>query len=397
MLNERVMIESARVKQSARNIFFNLTATMPELPNEELSIIKTALHAILAKSQSETIILTDYEKQLVNQIRAKTRQLNRNNITRTEAYWHIYKTHPELHWAFLAHMVSRNGGWHMTDLKGSMLPELLPEKLIESYFEFLECVNYLIFKDAYPQLLLYAESKNTQKNYFHLLPALSVSRFMKPFWDHFLEERKLAPLAIALIVNEQHVIERPVIQNTYFIQTVFKTIPFQSQDLMHVTSVFFPYELNNNRLLSRPGIPIAGIAMNNFTDINTRIAVGKKLYLILFGNKKIHDGVFRFASDTPHTGSRADYWPDVFTSTRHFDMNRLIPGTSLAKIYSPALTSVWSDSVHLYDKQSDWLSSLGVLNHFKNSKAPRRLDITIDVYLKLIGLYTVVKSKQYMY
>ena len=51
-----------------------------------------------------------------------------NNITRTKAYFDIYQKYPEIHWAFLGHMVSRNGGWNMTDLKGDFLTRLLTKK-----------------------------------------------------------------------------------------------------------------------------------------------------------------------------------------------------------------------------------------------------------------------------
>lgn len=61
------------------------------------------------------------EKRLVQQITARTKEKNENNVTRTAAYLDFYKRHPEIHWAFLGHMVSRNGGWNMTDLKGELL------------------------------------------------------------------------------------------------------------------------------------------------------------------------------------------------------------------------------------------------------------------------------------
>ncbi|WJH32243.1 DUF2515 domain-containing protein [Paenibacillus sp. CC-CFT747] len=61
-------------------------------------------------------------ERLLRRIRRETAEGNRNNVTRTAAYWTFYRQHAELHWAFLAHMVSRNGGWNMTDLKGIFSP-----------------------------------------------------------------------------------------------------------------------------------------------------------------------------------------------------------------------------------------------------------------------------------
>gem|GEM_PF-4680924 len=41
------------------------------------------------------------------------------------AYYEYYRSHPKIHWDFLGHMVLRNGGWNMTDLKGMLLSRLL--------------------------------------------------------------------------------------------------------------------------------------------------------------------------------------------------------------------------------------------------------------------------------
>ncbi|UTW69707.1 DUF2515 family protein [Anaerobacillus sp. HL2] len=60
----------------------------------------------------------------------------------------------------------------MKYLKG-LLPKKYPEVLFLTY----ERANWLIFSDAYPQLLLYEKSKQLQKPCFHLLKffhALSV-------------------------------------------------------------------------------------------------------------------------------------------------------------------------------------------------------------------------------
>nr|WP_191567065.1 DUF2515 family protein [Metabacillus idriensis] len=87
-------------------------------------------------------------------MRHQTALHNKNNITRTAAYLHFYKKHPEIHWAFLAHMVSRNGGYSMTDLINGMVKHFLSIEEITKTFHFLESANALIFHDAYPQLLL---------------------------------------------------------------------------------------------------------------------------------------------------------------------------------------------------------------------------------------------------
>src|SRR5699024_7697380 len=121
----------------------------------------------------------EQDQILIRQIKESTRQLNLNNVTRTTAYFDYYRKHPEIHWALLGHMVSRNGGWNMTDLKGELLSKLLSEAEQKDYFLFLERGNWLIFQDVYPQLLLYEESLKRETSLFYLLSFFHVSIFME--------------------------------------------------------------------------------------------------------------------------------------------------------------------------------------------------------------------------
>lgn len=73
---------------------------------------------LLSNDSLEKRNLTIEDEKRLNKIKRTTHSLNKNNVTRTKAYIDFYKRHPEIHWAFLGHMVSRNGGWNMTDLKG---------------------------------------------------------------------------------------------------------------------------------------------------------------------------------------------------------------------------------------------------------------------------------------
>ncbi len=126
------------------------------------------------------------DQQLLQMIRLKTKQLNVNNVTRTKAYLDFYIFRPEIHWAFLGHMVSRNGGWNMTDLKGEFLSRLMNEQSKQDFFSFLERGNWLIFQDAYPQFLLYEESLFQSRNLFYLLPYLNVSTIYGGDLESFL-------------------------------------------------------------------------------------------------------------------------------------------------------------------------------------------------------------------
>lgn len=110
--------------------------------------------------------LTKEEQLIIDKIKAQTKELNKNNVTRTRAYYQFYIQYPEIHWALLGHIVSRNGGWNMTDLKGDLYTRLLSEKDQITFFSFLERGNWLIFQDVYPQFLLYEQSVKNQKSYF---------------------------------------------------------------------------------------------------------------------------------------------------------------------------------------------------------------------------------------
>ncbi|MEM5625540.1 DUF2515 family protein [Bacillus wiedmannii] len=80
--------------------------------------------------------LTKEEQLIINNIKIQTEQLNKNNVTRTRAYYQFYIQYPEIHWALLGHMVSRNGGWNMTDLKGDLYTKILSEKEQITFFSF---------------------------------------------------------------------------------------------------------------------------------------------------------------------------------------------------------------------------------------------------------------------
>lgn len=323
--------------------------------------------------------VSPWERQLTARLAAERDAHNRNNLTRTTAYLRMYREHPELHWAFLAHMVSRNGGWSMTDLRGEFLPYLLSEDQREWVFRFLERANALIFRDAYPQLLLYEASLRHRRPLFHLLPAFGVSRFMRPLWEHFWERRESALLTVGLIINEQQHIEERVVRNASFLQQVVDTFFFQAQSLLQLNQVVFPYRYAADCRL-------AGLILESFSSLRERIEVGKSLYAILFGIPAVHEGAVRFACERRHTGSRADYWPQLFASVRHgppvkrgqlqekLDGLRLKPGA--APLYSPGLAEAWPDRPIAPTEPGDWFTDIAVLGYLSSIPAPFSFEMT---------------------
>jgi hypothetical protein len=307
-----------------------------------------------------------------------------NNVTRTAAYWRIFASHPELHWALLAHMVSRNGGWSMTDLKGHWLPQLLDERMASSIFKLLEACNSLIFGDAYPQLRLYSESKRAGRGLSHLLSRFGVSAFMRPFWDRFRLDGNSVLLTEALIVNEQHYIQSRVVEDDFYKHSVFDTLTFRSQPLLQLNQIVFPLR-SVKRWETDPGKPprLVGRVLEHFEDLRERIEFGKCLYGILFGYPEVLRGVTAFAAEVSHTGSRQDYWPGIFTADRKgkADASSAITDKGVGSQqpslwFSPALSDAWTDQPFVTASKHDWLDGSDPVRYLKSIKLPRVVDMT---------------------
>lgn len=318
--------------------------------------LKKQLH-----SPEDTSPLTLQDEALLDHIRSVTKKKNANNVTRTQAYLDFYLENPEVHWSLLAHLVSRNAGWNMTDLKGEFLPRLITGKEQVDFFVFLERGNWLIFQDAYPQLLLFEESKKQGKPLFHLLRALNISTFMHPIWRDFWNHQSSDILTTALIVNEQNYIEGRVVHNSQYKDTVVDTISFKLQDLFDMNQILFPS--------AGTKLQLVGDTVHHFSSLNDRISIGKILYRLLFSQRL--ESIVEWAKAHPHTGSRKDYWPEVFN-----DVKETLPGEAAEKpcamgsasprIYSPTLLSAWEDWVHQGAEPGDWFHDLKVLHYFKN-------------------------------
>jgi hypothetical protein len=328
---------------------------------------------------------SEEESLLIERILAETARLNRNNVTRTEAYRLIYKRRPELHWAMLAHLVSRNGGWNMTDLEGEWLPHLLPGGKRKDVFLLLEHANAFIFGDAYPQLLLYEESIHAERPLFHLLPAFGVTRFVRPVWEQFWRRRDPVPLTVALIVNEQHFIEQRVVQDDYFRRNVVDTFFFGMQSLLQLNAVMFPYHSGNE-------LRLAGLILEHFDDLSERIEFGKALYAILFGVPRVREGALAFVDKGRHTGSRVDYAPQIFARVRRDPPSalykerllggKLLPGA--APLYSPELGDAWANQTLEAPARGDWFhSAADVAPYFRKLKLPRSFELTNEYGLLL--------------
>lgn len=233
---------------------------------------------------------------IINRIRQEEFRGNKDNISRTKCYQRFFLENPEIAWSFLASMVSRNTGWNMGDLYGEIIPEILDEKTRKRLFLSLERANWIIFKDAFPQLLIYQYSKKTGRPMFHLLDHFNVSGFMQNEWRHFWKRGDRKRLLYALIVNEQHVIQQPVILHPSYKYKIFHSAFFVLHELLHFNCIVFPTA--NGELY--------GESVVQFKNVWKRIHLGKRLASILFDND-LYPRFLHFAVKTEPTGSRYDY------------------------------------------------------------------------------------------
>lgn len=333
-----------------------------------LKLINTKLKKVIKTKNSFSIkesTLSLPEKKLLQQVNEQTFQLNKNNVTRTQAYLDFYQKYPEVEWAFLAHMVSRNSGWNMTDLKGEFHSKLLSENEQLDFFQFLERGNWLIFQDAYPQLLIYEASIKNKQPLFHLLPHLHISRFMEVLWEYFWNNDNCALLTCALIINEQANLQEKVIQNPIYKQAVLNTFEFKLQEIFRFTHILFP---KNDTLV--------GQTVYHFDSLKERILLGKRLYSLLFSDKQTFKSTYKWAINNPHTGSRQDYWPHIFN-----DVKESLPGQfhipqlkncelqeNGHRIYSPKLIHSWSNIKHKEAEKEDWFEDLTNVKYLKYEK-----------------------------
>lgn len=268
------------------------------------------------------------EIQLIQQIQEKTRKYNVDNISRTKAYFTFYNKNPEMKWSFLASMVSRNAGWNMCDLEGISFPKVLKKSFRKKLFSTYERANWLIFQDAFPQLLLYEYSTKINRPMFHLLKFFHISSFMEREWFQFWNKENRDRLMISLIINEQNVIQKPVITHPVYRSRVFRSVLFLFQDWLHFSSVVFPTCEGE----------LFGASVNGFKSVTKRIDLGKRLADILF-NEELYPRFYEFAQKTEHTGSRYDY--------EHYFKEKPIRSTPFLRFTYPIIK-------HKRDRWNDW-------------------------------------------
>ncbi|MCY8938532.1 DUF2515 family protein [Peribacillus frigoritolerans] len=349
--------------------------TKPIIDAERFDTLKSRLQKELFQPVDESKAFFPEEAALIKSIRTETAALNRNNITRTQAYLAFYNRNPEVHWAFLAHMVSRNGGYHMTDLKSSNMTHLLDRAERQKFFLFLERANSAIFADAFPQLLLYEHSKQKELPLRRYLPVFRISRFMAPIWESFIEEPHSPLLTTALIINEQRMLQERILKRTRHGE-ILRRLDFQLQEYLGFMKVIFPYANKQKGLHS-----LTGLTVERFADPKQRIETGKLLYGLLFQHPVVFRGVGHFTKEIPHTGSREDYWASIYTSDGSTSKDD--------KIYSPTLHDAWKDQLFFPPHSFDWFTNESYMEDLRSLPIIKKEDLTNEVLENVKQLKTL--------
>ncbi|NRD80248.1 DUF2515 domain-containing protein [Bacillus sp. BRMEA1] len=339
---------------------------MRNLKKTSLDYIKEDLKKKSKPSLSSSQNLNPGNRKFLDKIRRITAEHNVNNVTRTKAYLEFYLRYPDIHWAFLGHMVSRNGGWNMTDLKGEFLPRLLSNKERNSLFNFLERGNWLIFQDVYPQFLLYEESLKQNKPLFYLFSDLNISIFMETIWNYFWQHHDPYILCIALVINEQSYLEKRVIQNPIYQKEVLNKFEFFLQDFLSFNHILFPYGAGH----------LKGQTLHQFESLHERILLGKRLYAVLFRDGEFLQDTVNWAKSHPHTGSRKDYWPHLFNQVKEgipgfpfpLRLKNCLLRKGAGRIFSPKLEDAWKNVIQKEAEKGDWFNNIDVVNYLQKDE-----------------------------
>ncbi|MCA9666762.1 MAG: DUF2515 family protein [Myxococcales bacterium] len=232
-------------------------------------------------------------------------QRNRDNVARTAAYLELYRytveNPPDLPWVLMAHLVSRNAGYLMSDVAARLAGSASGERAampgyddaLRELFLMLERANYLIFHDAWYHVAqrLVAGAAG--------LDAARTTRFIVTCWRRYEaaagSAREVDPalerqLVLELVENEQNLIERRVVHNPRFAAAM------RLVALIEASGREKPIELP---LCDTP------ITVGGFARLEQRIAAGARIYDALLADRARRAEIVAWCVAHPHSGSRA--------------------------------------------------------------------------------------------
>lgn len=304
----------------------------------------------------------------------RRRILNRNNLSRTAYYLNFWRRNPDIPWALIAHLVSRNAGYQMTDLERfyqwkvrssvlsppTILDVLAPAQII-ALFAFLETGNFLIFRDVQPQLDAYETAKRYPQHaneIFEMLlraefdadlfivaetlafwSAASQANWFVNWWSTPSALQTVQRHTFALVSNEQNQIEDRLVnfrENWRYLgpfgpssEAVIELV-----NMLGLTRLCFPQEPS----ASDQQLRLLIYRVRNFLDLESRIDTGRNLFVGLFtqGNTR-RTRMEQWATQHAHNASRVDYNDEDYDT----DPSALFPG---GDTYSPRLFHAWPAS-----------------------------------------------------
>ena len=223
-------------------------------------------------------------------LRGELAARNVDNVARTESYLALYawtRDHDvELPWLFMAHLVSRNAGYLMTDLARRIAasPDPTMTSAMETLFVLLERANFLIFWDAWHHVGAALAGEGAT-----LAPPRTPA-FMCAAWSRHLAHPDERTLVLDLVHNEQHLIEHRAIHHP--------------QLAAGLRLMFLIEASGKDRPLVFPCGPNPEIRARRFAEVDQRIAVGRRIYDEVLADRARRDAMFAWAMAHPHTGSR---------------------------------------------------------------------------------------------
>jgi hypothetical protein len=226
--------------------------------------------------------------EALNEVAAR----NTDNVTRTQSYLELYawarKSGHELPWLLMAHLVSRNTGYLLSDLAGRIdqrraKGDEVSAVALETLALLLERGNYVIFDDAWRHVLAHLLGREDPHT----------TQFMRGAWRRFRGEGGERQLVLDLVHNEQNVIERRVVHNERF------GAGLRMLQLIEMSGRERPLEFPRVRE------PAPAITVGGFGELAKRIETGRRIFDEIIDRDR--DALFAWAMERPHTGSRAVY------------------------------------------------------------------------------------------
>ena len=215
---------------------------------------------------------------------------NVDNLRRTDSYLQLYsytvQHPPDEPWVLMAHLVSRNAGYLMTDLARAIARTPALAQAATNLFELLERANYLIFYDAWHHVLTARIAG---------VDGLAVDRSTaraRTAWRRHAEAYDERRLVLDLVANEQHLIEHRVVHHPRFAlaRTMLAAIEASGRD----------------KPVVMPGRDVE-VRVGDFASVDARIEAGRRLYDEILVDRGVRAELFAWAQAHPHTGSRSVY------------------------------------------------------------------------------------------